>query len=90
MSTRPFLSSVQRRQDYAKEISNNVKRLDSTKFNFKYHNFLHADHNNIVVQGLQIALEFINRIVLIQNSMVQRLFHQQLGISKKRQLAYME
>lgn len=60
-----FLASgrydIQRRQDYAGEIAQKVKRLDSTKFNFQYENLLKAGHNNSTVIGLPLALDFIYR-----------------------------
>ena len=50
---------MQRRQDYAKEISKKIKGLDSTKFNFRYENLSNAGHNNSLAIGLPLALSFI-------------------------------
>lgn len=67
-SNRPtfyFLASgaedLRRRLDYAGEIAEKVKRLDSIQFYFQYENLQTAGHNNSTAIGLPSALDFIYR-----------------------------
>ncbi len=55
------VDDLQRRQDYAGEIAQKVKRLDSIQFNFRYENLPTAGHNNSTAIGLPSALDFIYR-----------------------------
>lgn len=47
---------ISRRLDYAKEIVDKVRILDSTNFIFKYQNFPNATHNSLVYSAIPSAL----------------------------------
>lgn len=55
----PAGKDIERRINYAKEIQQKIKVLDSTNFHFKYNLFADADHNNIVSYALLDGLKFV-------------------------------
>lgn len=50
---------MQRRQDYVKDISEKLSKLNSSKFIYRNENLSMAGHNNSLAVGLPIALDFI-------------------------------
>lgn len=50
---------IQRRRDYANDISERVSKLDSSRFAYRYENLPIAGHNNSLAICLPIALDFI-------------------------------
>ena len=48
-----------RRQAYAKEISEKVKKLDTSSFMFQFDSFANASHMTILTHAISQALEFI-------------------------------
>lgn len=52
-------NDMQRRREYAREIENEVKQLDSTRFHFCYDSIPRGDHNNILTMAIDPALKHI-------------------------------
>jgi len=52
-------NDIERRINYAKEIANKTKELDTVSFKFKYTHFMAADHNTLFAYALPNALEFL-------------------------------
>lgn len=50
---------LQRRTDYAKDVSEKISKLDSSSFFYRYENLSVAGHNNSLTIGLPMALDFI-------------------------------
>ncbi len=50
---------MQRRQDYVKDISEKLSKLNSSKLSYRTENFSIAGHNNSLAVGLPVALDFI-------------------------------
>jgi predicted alpha/beta superfamily hydrolase len=55
----PAGNDLDRRKEYAKRIQQEVSKLDSSNFHFKYELFSEADHNSIVSHSLLSALNYI-------------------------------
>lgn len=53
------MDDMQRRRNYAKEVGDKTKQLDSTKFFFKYDSIPRANHTNIITCAFEFAMEHI-------------------------------
>lgn len=62
----PAGKDIDRRKDYAKEIEQKAKELDSTNFHFKYDLIIEADHNNIVSYALLNGMKYIYSLYSLQ------------------------